>query len=94
MSNLVRNEKYHYQANLTAYAEAAEAFAKAQKLPFIDLHRASIAHHNAIGCEASMTYNFKVGDKTHFNRKGAEAITDLILKELRALVPEFAAYLK
>jgi pectinesterase len=94
VSNLVKNEKYSYKANLTAYAEAAEAFAKAQKLPFIDLHRVSIAHHNAIGREASMTYNFKEGDTTHFNRKGAEAITDLITKELKTVVPELAAYLK
>ena len=94
VSNLIKNEKYQYKANLTAYAAAAQAFAKAQGLPFIDLHAASTAHHNAIGREASMTYNFKEGDKTHFNRKGAEAITDLILTELKAAVPELAAYLK
>ena len=41
-----------------------------------------------------MTYNFKEGDKTHFNRKGAEAITDLIIKELKTRVPELAVYLK
>jgi len=33
-------------------------------------------------------HNFKEGDKTHFNKKGAEAITDLILEELKAVVPE------
>jgi lysophospholipase L1-like esterase len=83
-----------FKANLTRYAQAAEAFAKAQNLPFIDLHAASISHHNSIGREASMTYNFKEGDKTHFNKKGAEAITDLILDELKTVVPELAAYLK
>lgn len=94
VSNLVRNEKYSYQATLTDYADAAEAVAKEWKLPFIDLHRASIAHHNKIGREASMAYNFKEGDKTHFNRKGAEAITTLILEELKKAVPELAAYVK
>ncbi len=94
VSNLVKNEKYTYKANLTAYAKAAETVARELKLPFIDLHAASIAHHNKIGREASMTYNFKEGDKTHFNKKGAEAITDLILEELKAAVPELAAYLK
>ena len=63
-------------------------------LPFIDLHGASIAHHNKIGREASMTYNFKEGDKTHFNKKGAEAIANLLLEELKTIVPELAAYVK
>ena len=94
VSNLVQNEKYNYKATLTDYANAAEAVARDLKLPFIDLHRASIAHHNKIGREESMTYNFKEGDKTHFNRKGAEAVTDLILEELKTVVPELTTYLK
>ena len=94
VSNLVKNENYNYQGTLTDYANAAEAVAKELNLPFIDLHRASIAHHNRIGRAASMAYNFKEGDKTHFNRKGAEAITDLVLEELKTAVPELAAYLK
>lgn len=94
VSNLVRNEKHSYQGTLTDYANAAEAVAKELNLPFIDLHRASIAHHNQIGRDESMTYNFKEGDKTHFNEKGAEAITDLILEELKTAVPELATYLK
>jgi lysophospholipase L1-like esterase len=94
VSNLVKNEKYTYRANLTAYAKAAEAVARELKLPFIDLHAASIAHHNKIGREASMAYNFKEGDRTHFNSKGAEAITDLILKEIETAVPEISTYLK
>ena len=94
VSNLVKNEKYNYRATLTDYAKAAEAVAKELKLPFLDLHRISIAHHNEIGREASMTYNFKEGDKTHFNRKGAEAIADLILEELKTVVPDLATYAK
>ena len=94
VSNLVKNEKYSYKGTLTDYANAAEAVAEELNLPFIDLHGASIAHHNRIGRDESMTYNFKEGDKTHFNRRGAEAITDLILEELEAVVPGLAAYLK
>ena len=94
VSNLVQNEKYSYKENLTAYAQAAEAVARDLNLPFIDLHAASIAHLNEIGQEASMTYNFKEGDKTHFNRKGGEAITDLILKEIETVVPAISSYLK
>jgi lysophospholipase L1-like esterase len=94
VSNLVRNERYSYKGTLTDYANAAEAVAGELNLPFIDLHGASIAHHNKIGREESMAYNFKEGDKTHFNKKGAEAITDLVLKEFKTVVPELAAYLK
>jgi hypothetical protein len=94
VSNLVKNEKYSYKATLTDYARAAEALAKELNLPFIDLHRVSIAHHNKIGREESMTYNFTEGDKTHFNKKGAEAITDLIIKELETEVQELADFLK
>ena len=94
VSELLKSEKYTYKATLTEYANAAEALAEELNLPFIDLHRASIAHHNSIGTEASMAYNFKEGDLTHFNKKGAEAITDLILEELKTALPELAVYLK
>ena len=94
VSNFVQNEKYSYKATLTDYAKVAEVLARELNLPFLDLHRVSIAHHNEIGREESMTYNFKEGDKTHFNKKGAEAITDLIIEELKIAVPELAGYLK
>ena len=94
VSNLVKTEKYSYKGTLTDYANAAEAVAQELKLPFIDLHAASIAHHNKIGRDESMTYNFKEGDNTHFNKKGSKAITGLILKELNTVVPELATYLK
>ena len=94
VSNLVKNEKYSYKGTLTDYANAAKAVAGELKLPFIDLHAASIAHHNKIGREESMTYNFKEGDNTHFNKRGAGAITDLIIEELKTEVPELAVYFK
>lgn len=94
VSSLVKNEKYSFKGTLTDYANAAEAVAEELKLPFIDLHAASISHHNKIGREESMTYNFKEGDNTHFNKKGARAITHLMLEELNSIVPELAAYLK
>ncbi len=49
--------------------EAARAVAKELKVPCIDLHAASIALHNQIGPEASMTFNPKVDDTTHFNKR-------------------------
>lgn len=93
-SPLVQSEKINFKGTLTDYAKAAQAVAVEMKLPFIDLHNLSIAHHNQIGPEASMAYNYKEGDKTHFNSKGAEAITDLILPELKKIIPELGTSLK
>lgn len=41
-----------------------------------------------------MTYNFKEGNMTRFNKKGAEAITDLLLEELKLAIPDLATYSK
>jgi pectinesterase len=81
-------------SSLTPFAEAAKAVAKEMSVPFIDLHTLSVEHHNAIGPEASMTYNPKADDMTHFNKKGAEAITELIIHELKAVVKDLNAYIK
>lgn len=76
------------------WAKATQAVAEEMQVLFIDLHTSSIAHHNKIGPEASMAYNYQEGDKTHFNKKGGQAITDLILPELKQVAPELKSYLK
>ncbi len=86
-------------STLTPWAEAAKAVAAEMKLPFIDLHAVSIRHHNQIGPEESRTYIYtprkgKKPDVTHLNKKGAEAITKLIVAELKTAVPKLAACLK
>jgi lysophospholipase L1-like esterase len=94
ISQLVKSEKYTFKGNLTEFAQAAHTVARDLNLPFIDLHTRSIEHHNKIGQEESMTYNFVENDKTHFSKKGAEAITDLIIEEMKTAVPELSGYLK
>jgi len=94
VSNLVKTEECTYHDTLTGYAKAAQAVAEKSNVAFVDLHAISMAHHNSIGREASMAYNFKEGDKTHFNRKGAEAIAELIRPALAKAVPELSAVLK
>ena len=81
-------------SSLTPFAEAAKAVAKEMSVPFIDLHTLSVEHHNAIGPEASMTYNPKADDMTHFNKKGAEAMTELIIRELKVVVKDLYTYIK
>jgi len=89
-----KSKKYTYKANLTVYAETAKALANELKVNFIDLHNISIAHHNKIGPTVSMTYNFKEGDLTHFNKKGGLAIANLILTEIKSLLPKVALHVK
>jgi len=88
------DEKGKIKSSLTPWAEAAKSVAAESKVPFIDLHAASINYHNRIGSEVSMSFNPKEGDTTHFNQKGAEAIADLILKELKPVAGNLAAYLR
>ncbi|TWT61768.1 rhamnogalacturonan acetylesterase [Rubinisphaera italica] len=82
------------KGNLTDFEKAAQAVAEEQDVKFINLHAISIAHHNKIGPEATAEYNFSETDTTHFSPKGAEATTDLILKELKTVAPEITANLK
>lgn len=79
---------------LTPWAEAAGAVAREMDAPFIDLHGASVDYHNELGPEASMTFNPRNGDVTHFNRRGAEAIADLVLKRLIPLAGDLSVHLK
>jgi lysophospholipase L1-like esterase len=94
VSHMVKNERYTFKANLTAYAKAAKSAAEELNVPFIDLHALSVQHHNSIGPKESMTYNFEGEDKTHFSKKGAEAITNLIIEEIAIVVPKLNEYLK
>ena len=86
--------KNHKATVLTDYAQTAKAVAKKHSLPFIDLHAMSIAHHNQIGQEASMAYNFKEGDLTHFNATGGNAISSIVLQEFSTLIPEISRLVK
>ena len=83
----------HGDRSLPAFALSAKAVAKEEAVPFIDLNTISIEHHNKLGPEASAAYNFNKTDATHFSTKGAEGTAELILKELKAVVPELTAYL-
>jgi lysophospholipase L1-like esterase len=84
----------HGDRSLPAFALKAKAVAKEGDVPFIDLNTISIEHHNKLGPEASAAYNFSESDTTHFSSKGAEAIAELVLKELKVAIPELTAYLK
>jgi lysophospholipase L1-like esterase len=81
-------------SSLTPWAAAAGAVAAEMGVPFIDLHTASVSLHNRMGVEASMRFNPKENDVTHFNEIGAQAIADLIIGDVRTLSPVLAGYLR
>lgn len=93
VNTLTKTEAFEFVAILTEYARTAQSVARAQGVPCIDLHTMSVVHHNEIGEAESMTYNYKEGDTTHFNRKGGEAITNLVLRELKGAAPELATHM-
>ncbi len=80
--------------SLPAFSRSAKAIAKEEQVPFVDLNSISIAHHNAIGPEASSVYNYDEKDTTHFSKKGAKAIAALIIKELKIVAPKLSTYFK
>ncbi|MDA7880721.1 rhamnogalacturonan acetylesterase [Akkermansiaceae bacterium] len=77
----------NHPSSLPLNAKAAGAVAKLKKVPFLDLYALSVAHHNEIGPDKSASYNFDENDRTHFSKKGADAIASLILTELRVIIP-------
>ena len=77
---------------LTGYAEGARAVARKTKTPLIDLHASSVALHNKLSEAKSAEFGPK-GDRTHFNTKGAERITDLITGGFSTASPALSAYL-
>lgn len=87
------DENNRMKSSLTPWAEAAKAVAIELNVPFIDLHTSSTKYHNQVGPAASMTFNPKKGDMTHFNQKGAKAITDLIINELKVVAKDLNTHI-
>ena len=88
------DEKGRITSTLTPWARAARIVAGEVRVPFVDLHSASIDYHNKAGLDESMTFNPREGDRTHFNRKGAEVISGLIWKEIQAVAPGVYQYIR
>ncbi|MCZ2343152.1 MAG: rhamnogalacturonan acetylesterase [Bacteroidales bacterium] len=78
---------------LAPYADATIAVAQAEKVPVIDLHKASLALFDKLGDAGSATFSPSQSDRTHFSRAGAQAIAQLVADEVRKVVPELQGYL-
>ena len=79
---------------LRPYAEAMIAVGQEQKVPVIDLHAASVKLFNRLGDAGSADLSANASDRTHFSRKGANAIAKLIIEELPKAAPPLKPYLK
>ena len=79
---------------LQPYADAMKTVAAEKKVPLIDLHTASGALFRELGKEHCPSLANSAVDFTHFNEKGARAMSDLVMKELPATDPRLAAELR
>lgn len=79
---------------LQPYADAMKAVGKEKHVPVIDLHASSVALFDKLGPEESAKLANKKGDSTHFNKKGAHDMAELVVEGLRAAAPNLSADLK
>lgn len=79
---------------LQPYADAMKQVGTEKKVPVIDLHTSSWALVEPLGSKGSADMTSAPGDGTHFNRKGAKAMAELVMKELPAAAPILKRHLK
>jgi lysophospholipase L1-like esterase len=73
---------------LGPYADATKKVAKDQGVPVIDLHQLSFELYGKLGDKGSADFSPAEADRTHFSKKGAKAIAELVAKQLPDAVPE------
>ena len=80
--------------SLGPYAEAMKAVGREKQAAVIDLFTASRQLMDRLGPVESAKLANKKGDATHFNRQGAQAMADLVMKELPLAEPRLKSHLK
>jgi lysophospholipase L1-like esterase len=79
--------------SLTPYADATKKVAKEKGVPVIDLHQLSLDLYAKLGDKGSADFSPAETDRTHFSKKGAKAVAELVAKQLPSAVPELKAAL-
>jgi lysophospholipase L1-like esterase len=93
-----RNKQGIIESTLTPWADAAKAVGKEKNVPVVDLHGRSLEFLNRIGPEASAKFDPvhpKLPgrlDRTHLNEAGAAAMAELVVDELKKVLPESKAW--
>lgn len=77
---------------LELYAAAARAVAAEKQVPLIDLHARSIAYLERIGPAASAELDMASKDpakpdRTHLSAKGSDVMAELVIEDLKVVVP-------
>lgn len=80
--------------NLQPYAEAMKAVAAEQGAALIDLHAMSGELLARLGAQASEAFANELGDRTHFNERGAQAMAELVMRELPKAEPRIGKLLQ
>jgi lysophospholipase L1-like esterase len=80
--------------SLTPFAEATKKVAKEKGVPVIDLHQLSLDLYAKLGDGGSADFSPSTTDRTHFSKKGAEAVAGLVAQAIPANVPSLTDWLK
>jgi lysophospholipase L1-like esterase len=73
---------------LQPYADAMKKVGKEKNVPVVDLHASSMALYMQLGDAGSADFNPAPTDRTHFSRKGAQAMARIVAEALPSAVPE------
>lgn len=85
VSSLTRrnfDEHGRLQTTLGPWAEGARAVAAELDVPFVDLHKRSVAYHAQIGPWRSAQFDITPEDRTHLDSFGANVVSGLIFDAL------------
>ncbi|MBI2480246.1 MAG: hypothetical protein HYV60_16920 [Planctomycetia bacterium] len=63
---------------LRPYAEAMLAVGGEEQVAVVDLHKASVEVFNRLGDEGSAYFSPNTSDRTHFSRKGALELAQIV----------------
>ncbi len=80
--------------SLTPFADATKNVAKDKGVPVIDLHQLSFDLYGKLGDKGSADFSPAEADRTHFSKKGATAVAELVAKQLPGPIPELKDALK
>jgi lysophospholipase L1-like esterase len=80
--------------SLTPFADAMKKVAKEKGVPLIDLHQLAFDLFGKLGDSGSADFSPSAGDRTHFSKKGATAVAELVAKAIPEAVPELKDLLK
>jgi lysophospholipase L1-like esterase len=82
------------QTTLQPYADAMFKVGKEKGVPVIDLHAAAMRMFDRLGDDGSADLTASASDRTHFSRKGARTMAQLVAEGLPAAIPELRPYLR